>query len=149
MPRRQVSARSRIPLAAARVYSLIADYRDGHPRILPAAYFKGLEVEQGGIGAGTIIRYEVRLFGATRTARASISEPEPGRMLAETDLSNGTVTTFSVAPAGDAACDVTITTDFPVHGGVLGRLEQWAVGRTLRPIFDAELRQLASVATHP
>lgn len=39
-----------------RVYALIADYRSGHPRILPKAYFKELVVEQGGVGAGTVVR---------------------------------------------------------------------------------------------
>ena len=38
------------------IYGILADYRDQHPRIVPAEYLRGLEVEAGGYGAGTIIR---------------------------------------------------------------------------------------------
>ncbi|MBV9688683.1 MAG: hypothetical protein JO202_03125, partial [Ktedonobacteraceae bacterium] len=35
------------------VYATIADYRQGHPNILPKEIYD-LQVEQGGYGAGTI-----------------------------------------------------------------------------------------------
>lgn len=63
--------RSALIRANARgVYRLIADYREGHPRIVPKQYFPRLEVERGGVGAGTIIRFQLRAFGATREVRA-------------------------------------------------------------------------------
>src|SRR6266581_807205 len=65
----QVSSRALIPAPPQAVYSLIADYRGGHPRMLPRRYFPRLEVERGGSGAGTIIRFEVKLFGTTRRVR--------------------------------------------------------------------------------
>jgi hypothetical protein len=49
-----VVASAHIAAAPAQVYAIIANYREGHPRILPKE-FSGLTVEQGGIGAGTII----------------------------------------------------------------------------------------------
>ncbi len=70
---------------ADRVYAIIADYRNGHPHILPKQ-FRNLTVEQGGVGAGTIIRFEVRVFGQTQHFRAVVSEPEPGRVLVEENL---------------------------------------------------------------
>jgi len=41
----QVSARVAAPPEV--VYRLIADYRDGHPRIVPPKYFSNLVVEEG------------------------------------------------------------------------------------------------------
>ena len=94
-----VSASATIPARRERVYSLIADYNDGHPRILPKQ-FMSLVVEQGGVGAGTIIRFQMRVFGKKQTFRAAITEPERGRVLVETDLdTNGAVTTFTVNPS--------------------------------------------------
>ena len=56
-------------------------------------------MEQGGIGAGTVIRFQMSALGQKRTLRAEITEPEPGRVLVETYLdSNGAVTTFTVDP---------------------------------------------------
>jgi hypothetical protein len=78
------AARSGLVRAPAPVvYALLEDYRNGHPRILPARYFPKLEVERGGTGAGTIIRFQVRLFGATREIRSAITEPTPGQVLVE------------------------------------------------------------------
>ena len=80
-----ISASAVIPARRERVYSLISNYRDGHPRILPKQ-FSNLIVEQGGTGAGTVIRFQMSVFGMKRTFRAVITEPEPGRVLVETDL---------------------------------------------------------------
>ena len=37
-----------LDIPAATAYGLIADYRNGHPRILPPRVFPGLDVESGG-----------------------------------------------------------------------------------------------------
>lgn len=145
-----VSASAIIPARRERLYSLIANYHDGHPRILPKQ-FKGLVVEQGGIGAGTIIRFQMSVFGKKQTFRAAITEPEPGRVLVETDLdSNGAVTTFTITP-GSAPADsrVTISTELPVRSGFLGKIERTLTTLLLRPIYAQELANLARVATGP
>ena len=132
------------------MYSLIANYRDGHPRILPKQ-FSNLVVEQGGVGAGTVIRFQMTVFGKKQTFRAAITEPEPGRVLVETDLdTNGAVTTFTVNP-GTAPADsnVTISTELPVRSGFLGGLEKKLATLLLRPIYVKELENLARVATGP
>src|SRR3954464_10167672 len=99
-PSLRVSASAEIRAAAVNVYRMIADYRDGHQRIIPPQYFRNLEVDAGGYGAGTQIRYDLRAFGTTYHARARITEPEPGRVLVETDLAKGAVTTFTVDSLG-------------------------------------------------
>jgi hypothetical protein len=145
-----VSASATIPARRERVYSLIANYKDGHPRILPRQ-FTSLVVEQGGVGTGTIIRFQMRVFGKRQTFRAAITEPEPGRILVETDLdANGVVTTFTVnSGAAPADSHVTISTELRVRSGVLGKIERTLSTLLLRPMYVQELENLARVATGP
>jgi len=145
-----VSASAIIPARRERVYSLIANYNDGHPRILPKQ-LSGLTVEQGGVGAGTIIRFQMSVFGKKQTFRAAVTEPDPGRVLVETDLSsNGAVTTFTVSPShAPADSNVTISTEIPVRAGFLGKIERTLTTMLLRPMYVKELENLARVATGP
>lgn len=72
-------------------------------------------------------------------------EPEPGRVLVETN-DNGYVTTFTVEPRADGQHTyVTIATEITGPGGVLGALQRWFVTRLLRPVYVKELEQLAVV----
>jgi len=145
-----ISASAVIPARRDRVYSLISNYNDGHPRILPKQ-FTSLVVEQGGVGAGTIIRFQMSVLGRKQTFRAAITEPEPGRVLVETDLgTNGAVTTFTVNPGGAPAdSHVTISTELPVRSGFLGKIERTMSTLLLRQIYMKELENLARVATGP
>lgn len=145
-----ITVSATIPARRERVYSLIANYHDGHPRIVPRQ-FTGMVVEQGGIGAGTVIRFQMSVFGRKRTYRAAISEPEPGRVLVETDLdANGAVTTFTVDPgAAPADSRVTISTVLPVRGGLLGFIDKSLSTLLLRSLHEKELQNLARVATGP
>ena len=82
------------------VYGILADYRRGHPSILPRRGFLSLDVEEGGIGAGTVFRLRMKVIGVTRAMRARVTEPIPGQVLVETDESAGIRTTFDVRPDG-------------------------------------------------
>lgn len=138
----RVEARSNVGAPAPDVYRMIADYRTGHPRIIPPRYFRNLEVETGGYGAGTLIRYDLLAFGTTYHARARVTEPQPGRVLVETDLEKGAVTTFTVEPLGASQSRVTIATELPIRSGLVGWLERAMTGRFLRRVYVAELAQL-------
>jgi hypothetical protein len=145
-----ISASAIIPARRERVYSLIANYRNGHPRILPKQ-FSELVVEEGGVGAGTVIHFQMNLLGKKQTFRAVVTEPEPGRVLVETYFdTNGMATTFIVDP-GTAPADsrVTISTELPVRSGFAGFLERKFSTFLLRPIYVRELENLARVATGP
>jgi hypothetical protein len=138
-----VSASSSVRAPAARVYALIADYRTGHPRILPPRYFGALEVVTGGVGAGTEIRFEMRALGKRQALHAVISEPEPGRVLVETYPETGAVTTFTVeAEEPVERTRVTIATALPTRPGLRGRLERWLGAAYLRRVYAEELRLL-------
>lgn len=145
-----VSASAIIPARREKVYALIANYRDGHRRIVPKQ-FSDITVDEGGIGAGTVIRFQMTVLGRKQNYRAVISEPEPGRLLVETYLEPaGTVTTFRVDP-GSAPADshVTISTELPVRSGFMGLIEKTAATLLLRSIYQKELANLARVATGP
>jgi hypothetical protein len=141
-----VEASAWVEAPADVVYNVIADYRNGHPQILPRQYFEWLEVEQGGRGEGTVIRFQMRVLGRTRVLRAAVTEPEPGRVLVETDTGgDGPVTTFVVEPEGSRS-HVTFRTELTSAGGPLGVLERFVLRRVLRRVYARELEQLGRVA---
>lgn len=143
----RVSMSSVIQVPPALVYGILADYRDGHPHILPRRYFTDLVVERGGMGEGTCIRFGMKGFGVRREAVAEITEPLPGRVLAETILATGAVTTFTVEPRdGGLAARVTIATQWSARG-VGGMIERLLAPSFLKRVYAAELKQLAIVAS--
>jgi hypothetical protein len=146
MTKVRASASAVVGALPAVVYEILSDYREGHPSILPARYFTGLEVERGGRGAGTIIRFGMKVAGSTNEARAEVSEPEPGRVLVERVLDEkGIVTSFTVDPHSDGESRVTIDTQWPARGAV-GLIERIVVAPMLKRIYVAELAQLDRVA---
>jgi hypothetical protein len=147
MTKHSLSASKLIYSPAHTVYDLIADYRSGHPRILPKPYFVSLEVEQGGYGAGTVINFQMKLMGRIQSFHSTITEPEPGRILVETDMNTGAVTTFTIDPRSDSqGTSVTITTTTDVPNGIIGKIQGWFTTQLLRPIYLKESDQLAAVA---
>jgi len=142
-----VSESRRIPAPPREVYAIIADYTEGHPHIMPSAYFRNIEVEKGGVGAGTRIRFDMTVLGKTRTARADIEEPSPGRILVERDVEGRFVTTFKVVPAREGReSDVTIMTELTTRGGLAGIVERLASKALLERVYRDELARLAAYA---
>jgi len=147
MAKHSLSASKLISSPAHRIYGVIADYRNEHPRILPKPYFVSLEVEQGGYGAGTVINFQMQLMGRIQSFHSTITEPDPGHILVETDMNTGAVTTFTVEPRLEGReAFVTITTTMDVPNGIPGKIQGWLTSQLLRPIYLKELDQLAAVA---
>lgn len=126
------------------VFSYLADMREHHPRFLPPA-FSDFEVESGGVGAGTVTRFKMTAGGRTRQYRMTVAEPEPGRVLTESDMNSTAVTTFTVSPQGDASL-VRISTAWDGAGGIGGVFERMFAPRVLRAIYADELKRLDSYA---
>ncbi len=146
MPVVRVTASTVVQAPADVVYDLIADYQTGHPGILPPQYFEKLVVEAGGRGAGTRIRFTMKSYGTRRESRARVTEPQPGRVLVETDEDTGTVTTFTIDPLNESAARVTFDTEYK-YGGVRGWLESRLVPGYLRKVYAAELALVRERAT--
>jgi hypothetical protein len=143
----EFSGSALIHAAPEHVYAIIADYHDGHARIIPRPPFVSLEVEEGGTGSGTVIRVGIRMLGKVVHYRAVVSETEPGRVLIETN-DNGYETSFTVEPrANGQHSHVTIATKMPWRGGIAGAFERWLMPRLLRPMFIRELALLDEVAS--
>ena len=126
------------------IYAVLADYRAGHPAILPKPYFTDLIVEQGGQGAGTLIEVRMNVMGVKQVYHEIVSEPEPGRVLVEADREAGVTTTFTIEPLnGGQRSRVTIATDVRASPGLKGVMEKLLNPSVTRRIFQQELRQLA------
>jgi len=144
LPEIHAAQSATIQAPAATLYDIIADYRDGHPRILPPRFFGTLTVIRGGRGAGTRIRFEMKALGKTNIAEADITEPVPGRELREA-LASGIITTFLVEPVDASTARVTIDTRYRLPG-VRGWFERVIAPRFLRKVYVAELVLLAREA---
>ena len=129
MARNVASAEATVDAPADTVYSYIADMREHHPRFLPPA-FSDFQVESGGVGADTVTRFKMTAGGRTREYRMKITEPEPGRVLAESDLNSTAVTTFMVSPQ-DGASLVRISTAWDGARGIGGLFERIFAPRVL------------------
>ncbi len=139
-----VSAEGAVDAPAETVYGYIADMSEHHPRFLPPA-FSDFRVESGGIGAGTVIRYKLTAGGRTREYRTKVAEPEPGRVLTESDTGSSSVTTFTVSPQG-AASLVQISGTWDGATGIGGLFERMFAPRVLRGIYADELKRLDAYA---
>lgn len=141
----RVARSATINAPATTVYRLLADYRKGHPSVLPRS-ITITHIDKGGYGAGTVVRVRSRMAGQTRLARFRVTEPEPGRVLVESEPETGTVTTFTVDPDGDGQSRVEIATAYEGRGGPLGRVEQSVARLMLGRVYRQQLKNIAKVA---
>jgi len=139
-----VTAERSIGAPAEQTYRYIADFHTHHPRFLPPA-FSDFHVEQGGVGAGTLYSFRLTAGNRTRTYRMRAEEPEPGRVLTESDTGSSLVTTWTVTPEGRDS-RVRIQTRWQGAGGVGGFFERLFAPRVLRGIYADELERLDSYA---
>jgi Polyketide cyclase / dehydrase and lipid transport len=139
-----VSAERMVDAPADTVYRYIANMREHHPHFLPPA-FSDFRVESGGVGAGTIAQFKMTAGGRSREYRMVVAEPEPGRVLTESDTASTAVTSFTVTPR-DAASLVRISSTWEGAGGIGGVFERMFAPRALRAIYTDELARLDAYA---
>lgn len=140
----EVGSEGMVEAPAPTVYGYIADMRQHHPHFLPPA-FSDFEVVSGGVGQGTVTTFNVTAGGRTRSYRMTVGEPEPGRVLTESDALSSLVTTFTVTPEGSRS-RVRIVGRWEGAGGVGGFFERLFAPRVLRRIYADELRRLDAYA---
>ncbi|MGD9895121.1 MAG: SRPBCC family protein [Dehalococcoidia bacterium] len=141
-----VKAQGRVAAPADRVYKILADYHQHHPHILPPA-FSDLKVEEGGVGAGTVFSIRMKAGGRSRAARMYVAEPQPGRVLTESEPQTSLLTTFTVVPDGDTS-RVQIATTWQSTKGIGGLFERLFAPRLLQRIYVQELENLDRYARH-
>lgn len=139
----EASAERTIDAPAQQVYGYLADMHQ-HPRFLPPA-FSDFQVEEGGVGAGTVTRFVITAGGRTRAYRMRVTEPEPGRTLVESDAGSSLVTTFNVEPRGEKSL-VRIVTNWDGASGIGGFFERTFAPKALRRIYLDELERLNAYA---
>ena len=133
-----------VEAAPERVYAVFTDYERAHPAILPKPCFDELVIEEGGQGAGTVVRVRMKALGVENVYRLTMSEPEPGRRMVEADRDAGVETTFLVEPLDDGRrSQVTIRIDTQASPGLMGRVERLIVPPYTRRILRKELQMLA------
>jgi uncharacterized protein YndB with AHSA1/START domain len=128
---------------ADKVYSYLADMHQ-HQQFLPPA-FSDFQIEQGGVGAGTITRFKITAGGRTRSYRMQISEPVPGRTLVETDTGSSLVTTYNVTPQGDKSL-VSVDTSWDGASGIGGFFERTFAPRAVQRLYAEALERLNAYA---
>lgn len=131
------------------VYATIADYHQGHPKILPPKNLYDLQVEQGGYGAGTVLRVKSRFFGVEQSFHHRVSEPEPGRVLVEEEIEaarkeSNTFTVESLEQGQQS--HVEILTAMDTSPGLIGLVERLLVPGALAAVLHKELKLLEAVA---
>lgn len=137
-------AAAEIEAPPERVYAVLADYRVGHPAIVPPQFFTRVEVERGGQGEGTLLRVGVRQLGRERLYRMAVTEPMPGRVLVEADEAAGVVTSFTVTPLDNGRrCRVRIATQWAAKRGLTGLLERAFNPSGARLVYRKQLHLLA------
>ncbi len=125
------------------IYNVLADYRVGHRAILPPQ-FTGLTVEQGGYGAGTLVLTTLRVFGRDYTFHQAVTEPEPGRLLVETEVNTGQWSSFTLEPLnGGTQTRVTIKSEFPVQNALMAFLMGLGQKPMTIRMYKEELNNLA------
>lgn len=132
-----------IPASPARVWRILTDYRVHHPAILPKDIFTGLEVLQGGTGAGTRFRLTMRMGGKDHVSEITVSEPKPGSVLREGADDGSVVTDFILEPmVGSNATTLTFKTDYTLPGGLFLPLQRWVTNNILRGLYRREMANL-------
>lgn len=130
-------------------YATLADYRHGHPNILPPQNLYDLQVEEGGYGAGTVLRVKSRLLGVEQSFHHRVSEPEPGRVIfeEEIDAANRETNTFTVTPVEQGRKSrVEILVTMNASPGFKGLVERLLVPGALSAVLRTELDLLEKVA---
>jgi uncharacterized protein YndB with AHSA1/START domain len=134
------SAERTVAAPADEVYRHLADMQL-HSRFLPPPFYD-FQVEEGGVGAGSVVRFKIDFAGGVRELRMQVTAPESGRTLVQTDTNgSGLVRTFTVTPRGGQAL-VNITSRFDGETGVAGFVERIIAPRRLHRVYAKELARL-------
>lgn len=141
MARAYVQAERIVDAEPAAVYEVLADYTTHHPRIMPSDHFSDLEVESGGVGAGTVFHITTRVAGKRQRLHMRVTEPDPGSVLWETNLDTGVVTAFTVSGNGAGTTRVRMSSEWEAPG-LRGWVDRLLTSQLMRRMFEQQLEEL-------
>lgn len=137
-----------IPAPPEEVYESLIDFQNARPSIL-TSNFVNYNVEQGGVGEGTVIRYHLKAAGRKRPYRMHITETSKGEILTERDSNSSLVTMWTLTPVDNGQqTQVRLVSEWEGAGGIGGFFERAFAPRGLRGIYDKMLSRLAQ-KIHP
>jgi uncharacterized protein YndB with AHSA1/START domain len=142
-PMAQVTARAQrtIEAPADRVKAALTDYETVRPQIL-TEHYGDYRVESGGQGAGSRVHWTLQATKKrVRDQLVEVSEPAADRVV-ERDANSSMVTTWTVAPAGEARSTVTVETTWNGASGIGGFFERTFAPKGLARIHDGVLANL-------
>lgn len=143
MAKVEIAAEMTIEAPPTTVYSYLANL-EHHRQFLPPA-FSDFEIESGGVGASSVASFKVAAGGRERTYHMTVAEPEPGRVITESDSGSSLVTTFTVSPQGSVS-RVRISTSWDGAKGIGGFFERLFAPRAMKKIYLDELERLNDYA---
>jgi hypothetical protein len=141
MARVHAQAEKSVAAEPKNVYEVLADYATHHPRIMPADHFSSLEVESGGVGDGTVFHITARVGGKKQRLHMRVTEPDPGRVLRETNVDTGVATDFTVTGDGSDGSVVRMSSEWEARG-LRGIVDRLVAPRVLNRLFAEQLEQL-------
>lgn len=106
----------RVHAAPHQILAHLRDYLSSSAQAQPKGYFKDIEVEEGGIGAGTIYHATIALHGIIINRLVAVSEPERN-VIVETDLYTSIRTSFTMRESFGATY-LRISTELPVETSI-------------------------------
>jgi hypothetical protein len=128
-----------------KVYDVIKDYKEKRPLFL-TPNFLDYQVEQGGKGDGTVVRYRLHAARRERPYRIQVNEAVKGQVLQERDTNSSLVTTWTVSPLESGQQSrVSIATEWEGGQGVGGFFERTFAPLGLHRIYDQMLDQLTAL----
>ena len=139
----KANAQRSIAASADTVRAALADYTATRQKLL-TENFSEYEVREGGTGAGTTVHWKLAAT-SKRMRDCLIAVTESDGALVESDQNSSMVTTWTVAPAGDAASTVSVETTWNGAGGIGGFFERTFAPAGLKRIYDAMLTNLNNV----
>ena len=125
------------------VYEVLADYKGKRQQIL-TPNFLDYNVEKGGRGSGTVVRYRLHAARRERPYRMVVEEAVKGKLLTERDTNSSLVTTWKLSPVEDGKQTVVrVATEWQGGKGVGGFFERTFAPLGLRRIYNNMLSLLA------
>jgi len=140
-----VTVSRNVAAPAAIVYSILADYNH-HRKILPPKFFPGLDIVEGGVGAGTRFILHAMSFGGKTQMHMAVTEPEPGAVLMERDVNTNLVTNFIVKPISPTESHVTFETVWQPQPRLKGVIDRYTTPFFMRIVYRQELKILDDFA---